>query len=372
MEVSWPSLFLTRSAVSTRRLLSFSRSAAMLVDVGFERLGLALDAPRARCACSRASSWLPRRSTPSRRTRCRDSNITAASQGYAGAPRRRAGTGSAFCKSRSRSKAGACPDDLAPTIWRCVQQKRRLRQLWRGRPCRSLAAPGRVPTWFADTVCGGRGESSKQSSERRSNAYGIRPLPPCPRSLSWPSSSCCCWACGTCTRGTNPNRSQKLMRWRVGLQSAGDRHHHALRVRPLPLIASGLTATGMRAPQFALCWQELDELKAAHGRSQQDLHAHRRCRHDRARQRRARAQARAAHRRLRHRRRDQRLASAWRACTSARRYPDLDAMLVRIQNDLFDLGADLTRARRAARSGKANRCASATRRSSGSRTRSTR
>ena len=50
---------------------------------------------------------------------------------------------------------------------------------------------------------------------------------------------------------------------------------------------------------------------------------------------------------------------------------DVDAMLGRIQNDLFDLGADLTAPeRRQAR--ERERCASATRRSSASRTRSTR
>ena len=32
--------------------------------------------------------------------------------------------------------------------------------------------------------------------------------------------------------------------------------------------------------------------------------------------------------------------SAWRACI-ADAFPELDAMLARIQNDLFDLGADL-------------------------------
>ena len=35
-------------------------------------------------------------------------------------------------------------------------------------------------------------------------------------------------------------------------------------------------------------------------------------------------------------------SSAWRASTCADAHPDVDAMLGRIQNDLFDLGADLT------------------------------
>ena len=48
-----------------------------------------------------------------------------------------------------------------------------------------------------------------------------------------------------------------------------------------------------------------------------------------------------AHRRLRHGRRDQRQRSAWCACISATADPALDAKLLRIQNDLFDLGADL-------------------------------
>ena len=84
------------------------------------------------------------------------------------------------------------------------------------------------------------------------------------------------------------------------------------------------------------------EQGAHHGRSQQDLHADRRCRSHRARHRRARAQALGAHRRLRNGGRDQRLRSAWRAFTCARRTRTSTPCLARIQNDLFDLGADLT------------------------------
>ena len=53
-------------------------------------------------------------------------------------------------------------------------------------------------------------------------------------------------------------------------------------------------------------------------------------------------------------------------------HPDVDAMLARIQNDLFDLGADLTMPERGdAASARVRRCASAMRRSSAWRTRST-
>ena len=61
----------------------------------------------------------------------------------------------------------------------------------------------------------------------------------------------------------------------------------------------------------------------------------------RARHRRARAQAFGAHRGLRHRRRDQRRDRRG-APAPGEAHPDVDAMLARIQNDLFDLGADLT------------------------------
>ena len=52
-------------------------------------------------------------------------------------------------------------------------------------------------------------------------------------------------------------------------------------------------------------------------------------------------------------------------------YADVDAMLVRIQNDLFDVGADLTVPERGGRR-QASACASAMPRSSASRTRSMR
>ena len=52
-------------------------------------------------------------------------------------------------------------------------------------------------------------------------------------------------------------------------------------------------------------------------------------------------------------------------------YANVDAMLVRIQNDLFDVGADLTIPERGS-GGARSACASATPRSSASRTRSTR
>ena len=56
---------------------------------------------------------------------------------------------------------------------------------------------------------------------------------------------------------------------------------------------------------------------------------------------RSRREIRSARRGLWHGRRDQRDHRARAACIPARPTPALDAMLARIQNDLFDLGADL-------------------------------
>ena len=123
-----------------------------------------------------------------------------------------------------------------------------------------------------------------------------------------------------------PEPQPEAMRWRVGLQFLA-----IVIVMLLVYLLRYLTGrvracAGCRQPATLQRERSPGKSRAGlrpDGRSQQDLHAHRRCRPDRARQRRARAQALAAHRRLRHRRRDQRqigmarlhLASASRRST---------------------------------------------------------
>ena len=81
---------------------------------------------------------------------------------------------------------------------------------------------------------------------------------------------------------------------------------------------------------------------AQHGRSQPHLHPHRRCRRDRAGHRRARLQGAPPHRTPMARWTRPMRCSASCACTPRRAdMAKLDAMLARIQNELFDLGADL-------------------------------
>ena len=157
-------------------------------------------------------------------------------------------------------------------------------------------------------------------------------------------------------RGTSPNLSQKLMRWRVGLQFLAiviamilvylsapvngrqllDRRRRPLRCKrsacrrasrmPTMVVLNkiytrtgdaGLTAlgTGERVPKHSAriaAYGTVDETNAAIGV--------------------ARLHVREAH-------------------------PDVDAMLARIQNDLFDLGADLTMPERGRRRARASACA---------------
>ena len=53
-------------------------------------------------------------------------------------------------------------------------------------------------------------------------------------------------------RGKSANLSQKLMRWRVGLQFRRHRHHHALHARPQSLMAEQAQSRCAGA-RFALC-----------------------------------------------------------------------------------------------------------------------
>ena len=125
-------------------------------------------------------------------------------------------------------------------------------------------------------------------------------MPPC--SPCW---SCCWPGLWNMMRGTSPNLSQTLMRWRVGLQFLAIVIAHAAGVFLAPMSADR-GWTGTAALDSALLHARSGQEYRNDGRPQQDLHANRRCRHDRPRHGQARAQARAAHRRLRHGRRDQR------------------------------------------------------------------
>ena len=109
-------------------------------------------------------------------------------------------------------------------------------------------------------------------------------------------------------------RSQELMRKRILFQ--------AIAIVIAVLLLLHRTAAEGRGP----------------GPAQQDLHPHRRCRRDRPRRRLARLQGRSAHGRDRRRRRGEQRDRRRPARMSAARRR---AMLARIQNELFDLGADL-------------------------------
>ena len=105
-------------------------------------------------------------------------------------------------------------------------------------------------------------------------------------------------------RGTSPNLSQTLMRWRVGLQFLAIVMTMILRV--LCALVRGELDRGRLPATLLMSACPQGEQDTHHGRPQQDLHAHRRCRPHRARHRRARAQALRAHHGLRHGGRDQR------------------------------------------------------------------